>query len=69
ALDPRGDIARILSIDEDLTVRGSLDAGDPPPLRWSCNDCGAVNDIEVVDCPGCEEGTRPNREKASKKRR
>lgn len=69
ALDPDGNIARMLSIDEDLTVRGSLDAGDPPPLRWSCNDCGTVNDIEAVDCPGCEEGTRPSREKASKKRR
>lgn len=63
ALDPDGEVARKLSVDDDLTVRGDLDAGDPPPLHWSCNECGTVNDIEVVDCPGCEEGTRPSRKK------
>jgi hypothetical protein len=62
ALDPDGEVARMLSIDDDLTVRGGLDAGNPPPRHWSCNDCGTVNDIQVVDCPGCEEGTRPSRE-------
>lgn len=64
-LDPDGEIARKLSVDDDLTVRGTLDAGDPSPRRWSCNDCRTVNDIEVVDCPECEEGTRPDRKKSA----
>jgi hypothetical protein len=62
-LDPDGTIAQRLGADEDLTVRGDLDVGDPPPLRWSCNDCATVNDIDVVDCPGCKDGTRPSRKK------
>lgn len=62
-LDPDGTIAQRLGADEDLTVRGDLDAGDPPPLRWSCNGCYTVNDIDVVDCPGCKDGTRPSRKK------
>lgn len=64
-LDPRGEIAQKLSVDDDLTVRGHMDAGDPPPRHWSCNDCRAVNKMEVVDCPGCEEGTRPEQKKSA----
>lgn len=60
-LDPDGEVARKLSVDDDLTVRGDLDCIDPPPLHWSCNQCRAVNDIEIADCPGCEQGTRPER--------
>lgn len=64
-LDPDGDIARKLAVDEDLTVRGPLDSGDPPPHRWSCNWCGNVNEIEVVDCASCENGTRPDMKKSA----
>lgn len=60
ALDTDGSIAKRLGVDQDLTVRGDLDAGDPTPLRWSCNDCAESNHIDVVDCPGCDEGTRPS---------
>lgn len=63
ALDPDGSIAQRLGVDQDLTVRGDLDAGDPPPLRWSCNDCSVGNHIDIVDCPGCDEGTRPSLKK------
>ncbi len=63
-LDAEGMVARSLSIDDDLTVRGELDAIDPKPLLWSCNDCKTINDIEVIDCPGCEEGTRPTLKKS-----
>ncbi|SKB07680.1 NACHT domain-containing protein [Aeromicrobium choanae] len=64
-LDTDGEIARKLSVDDDLTVRGTLDAGEPSPVRWSCNGCATVNDIDLVDCPGCEEGTRPDLKKPS----
>jgi len=62
-LDPSGEVAGRLGTDEDLTVRGELDSGDPPPSRWSCNHCATANAINVVDCTGCKNGTRPERKK------
>jgi hypothetical protein len=59
-LDPDGLIMEGLCRDADLSVRPKEARKTPPaPAHWTCNDCRAVNNIEVEDCPACNEGVRP----------
>jgi hypothetical protein len=60
-LDPDGSITAALQQDPDLAVR-SKEARklSPPPTHWSCGICRHVNALDVEDCPGCEDGTRPD---------
>jgi hypothetical protein len=59
-LDFDGSVMQRLRRDVDLSVRPEGAHQDlPAPTHWSCNDCRAVNAIDVEDCPGCDDGVRP----------
>lgn len=60
-LDPDNEVASMLGADDDLTVRGDLDVGNPPPVHWSCIYCSALNSLDDADCTGCVSGQRPSR--------
>lgn len=62
-LDPGGSVDTQLRQDPDLTVRtrGSRNH-EPAASYWTCNDCRTRNDLGTEDCPGCEKGTRPDRD-------
>ncbi|MEU6769124.1 hypothetical protein ABZ916_42225 [Streptomyces sp. NPDC046853] len=53
-------IMKSLCRDADLSVRPK-DARKalPAPTYWSCDDCKAVNDVDVEDCSACSVGVRP----------
>ncbi|WP_308346253.1 NACHT domain-containing protein [Streptomyces sp. ISL-66] len=59
-LDPNGSIAEALRRDADLSVR-PRDAHQvtPAPTHWSCNHCRTVQALDTEDCPGCDDGVRP----------
>ena len=58
--DPRGAVAARLAVDPDLTVRNNTDRKrEPPAYYWTCRRCRSVSDIDVEDCPGCDDGSRP----------
>jgi hypothetical protein len=59
-LDPNGEVATQLRRDPDLTVRPKSSREQQPSASyWTCNRCHRRNDLEVEDCPGCDDGTRP----------
>ncbi|WP_222936629.1 NACHT domain-containing NTPase [Streptomonospora sp. PA3] len=60
-LDFDGSIRDSLYRDADLSVRPK-DARKalPAPIHWTCRDCRTVNDIEIEDCPACDDGVRPD---------
>ncbi|MER5777165.1 hypothetical protein ABT144_23265 [Streptomyces sp. NPDC002039] len=59
-LDSDGSIMQALCRDVDLSVRpNGAHQVLPAPTHWSCDDCRAVNGIDVEDCPGCDDGVRP----------
>lgn len=60
-LDPDGSVDTQLRQDPDLSVRPSGSRNhEPAASYWTCNDCRTRNDLETEDCPGCEQGTRPD---------
>ena len=62
-LDPDGSVDTQLRQDPDLTVRPSGSRNhEPAASYWTCNDCRTRNDLGTEDCPGCEQGTRPDRD-------
>jgi hypothetical protein len=59
-LDPDGLIMDALCREADLSVRPKeARKTQPDPTHWTCNDCRAVNDVEVEDCLACDDGVRP----------
>ncbi len=59
-LDSDGSIMAALRQDVDLSVRPKDARKEPPlPAHWSCDDCRALNDVDVEDCPTCDDGVRP----------
>lgn len=60
-LDSDGSIMQALRRDADLSVRPK-DARQalPTPAHWTCDDCRAVNNLDVEDCPACNDGVRPD---------
>ena len=59
-LDSDGSIMTILRRDPDLAVRPKYARKDPPtPAHWTCDQCRAINDVDVEDCPACDHGVRP----------
>lgn len=62
-LDPDGSVDTQLRQDSDLTVRPSGSRNrEPAASYWTCNDCRTRNELGTEDCPGCEQGTRPDRD-------
>ncbi|WP_308376800.1 hypothetical protein [Streptomyces sp. ISL-99] len=59
-LDSDGSIMQALRRDVDLSVRPKgAHQVLPAPTHWSCNGCKSVNDIDIEDCVGCDDGVRP----------
>lgn len=60
-LDSDDSIMQALRRDADLSVRPK-DARQalPTPAHWTCDDCRAVNNLDVEDCPACNDGVRPD---------
>jgi hypothetical protein len=59
-LDADGTVAARLAVDPDLTVRDEADRKrEPAASHWTCLDCRRENDIDMEDCPGCDDGSRP----------
>ncbi|WP_080644111.1 NACHT domain-containing protein [Salinispora arenicola] len=60
-LDPDGSMMEALRRDTDLSVRPKgARKESPAPTHWTCNDCRAVNGIDIEDCPECNDGVRPD---------
>ncbi|MFF9143897.1 NACHT domain-containing protein [Streptomyces sp. NPDC014861] len=59
-LDPNGSIRKALRQDIDLSVRPK-DAHQvtPAPAHWSCDHCRTVQDLDIEECRGCDDGARP----------
>lgn len=59
-LNADGTVAARLAVDPDLTVRDDADRKrEPAASYWTCLDCRRENDIDIEDCPGCDDGSRP----------
>jgi hypothetical protein len=59
-LDLDSMLMKTLRRDPDLAVRPKDARKESPvPAHWTCNECRSVNDLDVEDCPGCEDGVRP----------
>jgi len=59
-LDSDGSIMAALRRDADLAVRPKDARKEPPtPAYWTCEECRAINDVDVEDCPACNNGLRP----------
>ncbi|WP_218158795.1 hypothetical protein, partial [Streptosporangium canum] len=56
-LDLDGSLMEMLRQDADLSVRPK-DARkiSPAPTHWTCNECRSINDVDVEDCPECDQG-------------
>ncbi|XKK40760.1 hypothetical protein HFP72_09830 [Nocardiopsis sp. ARC36] len=60
-LDSDGSIMEALRRDVDLSVRpNEARKVSPVAIHWTCGDCRAVNDVDVEDCPECDDGVRPD---------
>lgn len=59
-LDADGTVAAQLALDPDLTVRDDADRKRAPAAsHWTCLNCRRESDIDIEDCPGCDDGSRP----------
>ncbi|OJG07883.1 NACHT domain protein [Pseudonocardia autotrophica] len=60
-LDSDGSIMKKLCDDTDMSVRPKeARTSLPLPDHWSCDHCRAINEVDVEDCAGCDNGVRPD---------